>query len=65
MAEDLLVELSPPIATLRLNCPQRRNALSMDLMQNLIGALKDISSNKEVKVVIVVGEGPVFSAGHD
>jgi enoyl-CoA hydratase/carnithine racemase len=65
MAEDLLVELSPPIATLRLNRPQRRNALSMDLMQTLIGALRDISSNKEVKVVIVAGEGPVFSAGHD
>ena len=65
MAEDLLVELSPPIATLCLNRPKRRNALSMDLMQNLIGALQDISSNKEIKVVIVAGEGPVFSAGHD
>ena len=65
MAEDLLVELSPPIATLRLNRPRRRNALSMDLMQNLIGALQDVSSNKEIKVVIVAGEGPVYSAGHD
>ena len=65
MAEDLLVELSPPIATLRLNRPHRRNALSMDLMRNLIGALQDVSSNKEIKVVIVAAEGPVFSAGHD
>lgn len=65
MAEDLLVELSPPIATLRLNRPRRRNALSMDLMRNLIGALQDVSSNKEIKVVIVAAEGPVFSAGHD
>ena len=65
MAEDLLVELSPPIAALRLNRPKRRNALSMDLMRNLIAALRDISSNKEIKVVTVAGEGPVFSAGHD
>ena len=62
MAEDLLVELSPPIAALRLNRP---NALSMDLMRNLIAVLRDISSNKEIKVVTVAGEGPVFSAGHD
>ena len=65
MAEDLLVELSPPIASLRLNRPRRRNALSMDLMQSLMAALRDISSNKEIKVVTVAGEGPVFSAGHD
>ncbi len=65
MAEDLLIALSPPVATLRLNRPQRRNALSMDLMQTLAGALQDISSNNEIKVVIIVGEGPVFSAGHD
>ena len=65
MVEDLLVELSPPIATLRLNRPRRRNALSMEMMQTLIGALHDISSNDEIKVVIVDGEGPVFSAGHD
>ena len=65
MAEDLLVELSPPIAALRLNRPKRRNALSMDLMRNLIAVLRDISANKEIKVVTVAGEGPVFSAGHD
>ncbi len=62
---NLLVEIAPPVATLRLNRPRQRNALSMDLMQELIRAFNEIGANKEVAAVILAGEGPVFSAGHD
>lgn len=66
MAEqNILVEQNPPIANLWLNRPRRRNALSMELMRELIAALNDISSNNEIKVIIVAAEGPAFSSGHD
>ncbi len=62
---NLLVEIALPVATLRLNRPRQRNALSMDLMQELIRTFNEIGANKEVAAVILAGEGPVFSAGHD
>ena len=62
---NLLVEITLPVATLRLNRPRQRNALSMDLMQELIRTFNEIGANKEVAAVILAGEGPVFSAGHD
>ena len=61
----LIVEKDAPIAVLRLNRPQRRNALSMALMRELIGALQNIAADSGVKVVIVAAEGAVFSSGHD
>ena len=48
-----------------LNSPENLNALSenmMDLMQN---ALDKASHNKNVRVIIISGEGSTFSSGHD
>jgi enoyl-CoA hydratase/carnithine racemase len=53
------------IATLTLNRPQARNALSMALMGELIGALAALSDDPAVKVVVLAGAGPGFCAGHD
>ena len=61
----LLVEITSPIATVRLNRPRQRNALSMALMQDFIRELEEIGSNKEVAAVILAGQGPAFSSGHD
>jgi len=63
--QNLLVELSPPIAVLRLNRPERRNALSLELMKDLIAALAATGANREIAVVILQGAGPAFCAGHD
>jgi enoyl-CoA hydratase/carnithine racemase len=66
MAEELLVvERSAPIATIRLNRPKQRNALSLELMSALIAQLKELSENPEIAVVVLTADGPVFSAGHD
>jgi len=66
MAEDFLViERTPPIATIRLNRPQQRNALSLGLMQALIGRLEELSGDQEIGVVVLGGDGPAFSSGHD
>jgi enoyl-CoA hydratase/carnithine racemase len=53
------------IATLTMERPQARNALSMELMTALIRALEAIAQDAMVKVVILRGAGPAFCAGHD
>jgi enoyl-CoA hydratase/carnithine racemase len=53
------------VATLTLNRPAARNALSLGLMTALEEALADIAHDTTVKAVIVAGNGPVFCAGHD
>ncbi len=53
------------VATLTLNRPQARNALSLDLMEALQAALDEIAGDQSLKVVVIAGEGPAFCAGHD
>jgi len=61
----LLRETSDGIATLTLNRPKQRNALSMALLGELGAALADIAGDTAVKVVVIRGNGPGFCAGHD
>ena len=53
------------IATLTLNRPAARNALSMGLMEALDAELAAIGGDPGVRVVILAGSGPAFCAGHD
>lgn len=53
------------IATLTLNRPQARNALSVGLMTALEHEIEAISHDKSVHVVVIAGAGPAFCAGHD
>lgn len=61
----LLREDVDGIATLTLNRPQARNALSLGLMGALQDALDAIRDDATVKVVVLKGAGPAFCAGHD
>ena len=69
MADDkepvLLRETADGIATLTLNRPQQRNALSMALMGELNAALAEIANDNDANVVVIRGNGPGFCAGHD
>jgi len=53
------------VATLTMERPQARNALSMELMSALIEAFESISKDTSIKCVILRGAGPAFCAGHD
>lgn len=53
------------VATLTLNRPAMRNALSVGLMTALEAALADIRGDANVKAVIIAAAGPAFCAGHD
>ena len=59
------VDAAARIATVTLNRPEKRNALSLALMTDLIGVLREIGGRRDVSVVILAGAGPAFSAGHD
>jgi enoyl-CoA hydratase/carnithine racemase len=61
----LIVEDALPAATVTLNRPEQRNALSTGLMRELIDVLERTSARPECRVVIIRAAGPVFSAGHD
>lgn len=62
----ILVETAEDgIATVTLNRPEKRNALSLDVMRELIAAFEALGAERAVKVVILRGLGPAFSAGHD
>ena len=62
----ILVETAEDgIAAVTLNRPEKRNALSLDVMRELIAAFEAIGADRAVKVVILRGLGPAFSAGHD
>jgi enoyl-CoA hydratase/carnithine racemase len=63
--EHILVETEGPVAFITLNRPTRRNALSLELMRELLGCLSDIGSNRSVRAVVLAANGKVFSSGHD
>ena len=65
MTDILLRHDNDSIATLTLNRPTARNALSMGLMEALDSALAAIAEEPAVKVVIIAASGPAFCAGHD
>src|SRR5215813_4173415 len=62
--EHILVERSGDFATVTMNRPQRRNALSQAHMQELITAFREIGDSDALGIVLA-GNGPVFCAGHD
>ena len=53
------------IATLTLNRPAQRNALSIALMEAMVAELDRIKTDASVRVVIVTGAGSCFCSGHD
>jgi enoyl-CoA hydratase/carnithine racemase len=53
------------VAVLTLVAPGSRNALGLAMIEALIRAFADIAADPGARVVILAGEGPAFSAGHD
>ena len=60
----LLVASDGGITTITLNRPEKRNALALEVMQELTQALHDVARS-DARGVILAANGPVFSAGHN
>ncbi len=65
MTDCLVVESGGGVVRLTLNRPERRNALSFELLKGLEGAIEGIASDPSARVVVLGSRGPVFCAGHD
>lgn len=61
----LLTDVSDGIATLTLNRPGARNALSEPLLMALGAQLDAIAADRSIAAVIITGSPPAFCAGHD
>ncbi len=53
------------IANVRLNRPKERNALNLEIREELMGVVHDIKADDSVKVVVVTGAGKTFCSGGD
>lgn len=65
MSEFYLVEKKGPIAYVYLNRPEKKNAMNPPAWYDSPAIFEDLSNDPEVKVIIVSGKGPCFSAGID
>jgi enoyl-CoA hydratase/carnithine racemase len=65
MKPGLYSDIDNGIAIITLNRPDRRNALSLDLMLELLDCLHHLELNRSVQVIVLASQGPVFSSGHD
>ena len=63
--EQLIYEEAGPVARITLNRPERRNALSMRLSEELVSALELVQSSETVKVLVIGGAAGTFCAGDD
>ncbi len=63
--ESLVIAREGAADVVTLNRPQRRNALSMSLMLELIACLGEIGRRRETRAVILAAAGKVFCSGHD
>jgi len=63
--ENVLYETDDRIARITLNRPEKRNALNWPILKDLSDALKEAEKDKNIRVIILKGAGPCFSAGHD
>jgi enoyl-CoA hydratase/carnithine racemase len=63
--ETICVAHEGPAAVVTLNRPQRRNALSLDLMLELTACLDAIGRDRAIRAVILAAAGRVFCSGHD
>ncbi|TCM66762.1 enoyl-CoA hydratase/carnithine racemase [Acinetobacter calcoaceticus] len=59
------IENQNGIATVYLNRPQKRNAMSFVLLRELVDAAEKIKRDRSIRCVILTGEADVFSAGID
>jgi enoyl-CoA hydratase len=63
--EQLIYEQDGPVARITLNRPERRNALSMQLSEELTGALEAVRRSETLKVLLIQGAGETFCSGDD
>lgn len=67
MSDDLRVELlaDPPVARITLNRPDKRNTITWEMRQRIEEVFEGLPAHRDLRAVVVMGEGGTFSAGGD
>ena len=61
----VLLERDGPLGWLIFNRPEKRNALSCEMMSEVLKKLDVVAEDPTIRVLVIRGNGPIFSAGHD
>ena len=61
----VLIERDEPVAVVRLNRPEQLNALSNQLMGELVGALENLDDDEAIRSIVLAGNDKAFAAGAD
>jgi enoyl-CoA hydratase len=61
----VLLEREEPVAVVRLNRPEALNALSNQLMSELVGALENLDDDDAVRCIVIAGDEKAFASGAD
>jgi enoyl-CoA hydratase/carnithine racemase len=64
-SKPLITEVRDAVARLTLNRPEKRNALSLDLLRELETSLTQIAGDASIRAVVIASQGAVFCSGHD
>ncbi len=63
--KNIIVEVADKIATLKVNRPEVLNAVNTETILEIESAMKEFNDNKDVRVIIITGEGKSFVSGSD
>lgn len=61
----MLVTSGGAAARIVLNRPDKRNALSLEMIEELLAAVREMAAWPDVRAIVIEGAGQAFSAGHD
>ena len=65
MSEHILLERDGPVLTLRMSRVEKKNALTLDMYISLTEWLRDAGRDNAVRVIILAGDGGMFTSGND
>ena len=61
----ILVDVDQAVATVRLNRPDRRNALTQEMLSELRDVVENVADDDRIRALLITGEGPTFCSGQD
>jgi enoyl-CoA hydratase/carnithine racemase len=64
-SKNVSVEREGAVAVVTMRRADKRNALSLEMMRELESALRVLGGDADLRAIVLAGEGPAFSAGHD
>ena len=65
VGSDVAVERYETVAVVRMNRPERRNALSPAVMEQLATAIGELDADEQARCIVIAGTEEVFAAGAD